>query len=288
MKRINTVLGALALSGLVAIVGCKKDETATTTPATDSGTTGTSDSGTTGTADSGTTGTADSGTTGTADSGTTGTADSGTTGTADSGTTGTADAGTTGTADGGTTGTADAGTDTTVAPPAPPVLGAQIDRFGRPAINTALNHPFDPDATAKGTAKDAYNADADPTKWAAAYGAEFAKNLAILDSLDTVCGNQLLAKKEVVADRYATLAGLMADDRLNVNTASGTCTVYLAVEANFIGVVNTDCGGRALSYDPIDASYSALAVGSLSGVGDGIDADADTKGTTFPYLAAPH
>jgi hypothetical protein len=42
--------------------------------------------------------------------------------------------------------------------PAAPTLGVQVDRMARPAINTALNHGFDPTAAA-GTAKDAYNQD---------------------------------------------------------------------------------------------------------------------------------
>ena len=32
--------------------------------------------------------------------------------------------------------------------PAVPTLGAQLDRMGRPAVNTALNHGFDPSAAA--------------------------------------------------------------------------------------------------------------------------------------------
>jgi hypothetical protein len=172
--------------------------------------------------------------------------------------------------------------------PTPPKLGAQIDRFGRPAINTALNHTFDVDP-AKGMGKDAYNKESDPTKWAALSGAEFSKNLAILDGLDTVCGNQLLAGPMPVAGRYTTLAGALSNDRVFLDTSAAACTTYLAVEANATGLMpNMDCGGRKLDYDVIDASYSALAAGAFSGVGDGIAADADTKGTAFPYLTAPH
>ena len=172
--------------------------------------------------------------------------------------------------------------------PVPPKLGKQIDRFGRPAINTALNHTFDVDP-AKGMGKDAYNQESDPTKWGALSGAEFSKNLAILDGLDTVCGNQLLAGKMPVAGRYATLAGALSDDRIYVDTSAAACTTYLAVEANATQLMpNMDCGGRKLDYDVIDASYSALAAGAFSGVTDGVAADADTKGTAFPYLTAPH
>lgn len=166
--------------------------------------------------------------------------------------------------------------------PPPPTLKTQIDRIGRPAINTALNHVFDPTAAA-GTAKDSYNADKNVAGWQAAYSAEFAKNLGIFDALDTVCGNQIAFAK---ANSYSTLAGVTADDRLYLNTGSTTCTTYLAVEANVLGITNTDCGGRALTYDVIDATYSAVAVGAFTGVGDGISADSTkTGGKTFPYLA---
>jgi hypothetical protein len=175
--------------------------------------------------------------------------------------------------------------------PSPPKLGTQIDRFGRPAINTALNHTFDVDP-AKGMGKDAYNQQGDPATWAT-NGAEFAKNLAILDGLDTVCGNQILAAPAaggvIPPTRYAGLAGALADDRVFVDLSAATCTTYLAVEANATGLLaNMDCGGRKLSYDVIDTSYSALAAGAFSGVGDGVGPDADTAGTAFPYLAVPH
>jgi hypothetical protein len=185
----------------------------------------------------------------------------------------------------------DSGHDADAAPtiPPPPTLGAQIDRFGRPAVNTALNHSFDANAMTAGPAKDAYNASSTPSGWAASYAAEMAKNLAILDGLDTVCGNQLLAGSMLTPTRYSGLAGALADDRQYLKTDATACTQYLAVELNATGVAaNGDCGGRKLDYDVIDTSYSAFAIGVISGVGDGVPPDADTKGTTFPYLAAPH
>ncbi|MFS8069311.1 MAG: DUF4331 family protein [Byssovorax sp.] len=199
-----------------------------------------------------------------------------------------------------TTGTGGEGTTTTSTGtgggsnnPAAPALGAQIDRFGRPAINTALNHAFDKDAMAAGKAKDAYNQDGDSSKWTA-NAAEFAKNLGILDSLDTVCGNQLLAPQPPMpldAKRYEGLAGALANDRIVLDTSAATCTTYLAVEANATMLLpNKDCGGRKLNYDVIDVSYTVLATGVLTSIvaGDGVPADADTKGEVFPYLAAPH
>jgi len=193
--------------------------------------------------------------------------------------------------------------------PPPPTLGAQMDRIGRPAINTALDHTFDTNATNTGNAKDAYNVDGTPASWGG-YAPEIAANLAILDSLDstasgTGCGNQLLYNAmaagggTAAADSYATLATILADDELVLDTSKGTCDSYLAVELGVAtGTANTSCGGRAPTYDVIDVSYSALAAG-LAGfnltttpptplVGDGVDAHLDVHDDTFPFLGDPH
>ncbi len=169
-----------------------------------------------------------------------------------------------------------------------PALGTQIDRMGRAAVNTALNATFSPDEAAEDAAEDAYNvASADMFS---IFTSEIQANLGIYDSLDTVCGNQFAAASNLSADRYAALAGVLADDQLYVNSAASTCTTYLAVEGNATGIVpNADCGGRTPLYDTIDVTYSVLAIGALSGVGDGIAAD-DNPGhsaTVFPWLATP-
>jgi Domain of unknown function (DUF4331) len=164
--------------------------------------------------------------------------------------------------------------------PVPPTLGAQIDRLARSAVNSRLNHSFDADAAARGAAKDAYNAAA-PATWPSFRG-EIAKNLALLDSLDGVCGNQLLAGATATAGRYDALADVLANDQLNVNTATGTCTQYLAVEQGVTG----DCGGRAPTYDTVDVTLAAAVGGAASGVTDGIGADDQApSSTTFPFLA---
>lgn len=169
----------------------------------------------------------------------------------------------------------------------PPDLGAQIDRMGRPAINTALNNPFNGDATARNAAKDAYNADTTASTWAATWSDDFRISLAILDSLDRNCGNQLGA--DLTDDRYAFLAGVLADDQLYVNSASGTCGTYLGHEAEVLEIVEDGgCGGRTPNDDVIDRSYSVLAAGILTGIDDTItEDDAVHSATTFPFLAAP-
>lgn len=170
----------------------------------------------------------------------------------------------------------------------PPKLGPQIDRFGRPAINTAVNHTFDSNPEQKDAAKNEWNENNDPSSWVS-YKTEIAANLAILDSLDTVCGNQLLAGGTPVAGRYDALAGVLADDRLYINADGTKCSVYLGVEANALGVVNGDCGGRTLTYDVIDASYTVLASGALDGsIGDKIPVSNAAGGEIFPYLIAPN
>jgi len=169
--------------------------------------------------------------------------------------------------------------------PTRPALGNQIDRHGRAAVTTALISTFAEEAE-KGAARDAYNA-AGPSEWTD-FTADIQANLAILDALDTDCGNQVLADADP-ANRYGVLAGALADDRLYVNTAAASCGQYLAVELNATGVIpNGDCGGRTPGYDVGDVTYSALAIGMPSGVTDGVDEDdANPSDSVFPFLAAP-
>jgi len=203
--------------------------------------------------------------------------------------------------------TPEAGTPDTSTPiPAPPALGTQIDRLGRPAINTALTATFDPNPTTKGASKDAYNQDSAQAGWAKYIPAQ-AGNLAVFDGLDAVCGNQFLAQDAGAAGGpntavYGALGGITADDRLWLNTAGTSCTTYLAVEANFAAthglipaaLANNDCGGRSLGFDVIDITYSIVATGGIGTPGaattvpDNVSADpVKTAATAFPYLAPP-
>jgi hypothetical protein len=208
------------------------------------------------------------------------------------------------------TGTSDAGVDAPFVPPAPPTLGAQIDRMGRPAINTALNHTFDPtcvntSATSSCAPKDAYNQDSNPANWSVppatdggtvpGYFTQFFGNLAIYDALDGVCGNQA-GFGALGAPAYSALATVLSQDALFVNTGSTTCGQYLGVELNALGVTNTDCGGRTPSENTIDVTYSLLSGAfSVSDAGvpsfpvtNGITAPASAPSSTFPYFATPH
>jgi hypothetical protein len=50
-------------------------------------------------------------------------------------------------------------------------------------------------------------------------------------------------------------------------------------------MANTDCGGRAPSYDVIDATYTGLAGAAAT---DGVASDGKPSDTAFPFLADPN
>lgn len=142
----------------------------------------------------------------------------------------------------------------------------QIDRMGRPGINTVLI-----DLLASTGKKDAYNRAGDRAGWAAAFQNEMQNNAAALDTLDGTTGNALLPA--------ATLAAVLVDDRLIIDVSKPQCDAYLAVELNA-----GQCGGRTLARDVIDDSLGAL-VGP--GVSDFVANDS-TFLADFPFLAAPN
>lgn len=153
-------------------------------------------------------------------------------------------------------------------PPAPS-LGAQIDRMGRPAINTALNNGFNGDATAAQAAKKTYNENSMPSTWQTIVP-EFMKNLAIIDALDTgFCGNGLCELGEANAAGGGNVA----------------CAADCPTAAQ-VGTITTACGNQALYNNgmggaPVANSYQALA-GVLSD--DQLYLDT-SKGTCAFYLA---
>jgi hypothetical protein len=197
--------------------------------------------------------------------------------------------------------------------PSAPMLGAAIDRMGRPAINTALNNTFNDDDAQKSIAKDAYNTEGNQANWftmeveGKLLTKEFAGNLAVIDALDGVCGNQLMALGDSTGDagaaEYAALPTVLVDDELYLDTSIGDCkpvtTVgslalpnYLAVEARFLGLPLATCGGRTPLDDVIDVTYTLLAAGaSGTVVSDGIDADdaaTPPSLSAFPFLNSPN
>ncbi|HRQ64975.1 MAG TPA: DUF4331 family protein [Xanthomonadaceae bacterium] len=148
-------------------------------------------------------------------------------------------------------------------------VGGQVDRAGRPAINPATIGLI---PSAAGNAlKDAYNQADNPAQWAQLFTDEMTENLSILAGLDGNPGNVLLPP--------ATLASVLVDDRLRIDTSKPMCDQYLAVELN----VANDCGGRTLERDVIDDTLSA-AVGP--GVSDCVGNDSVFL-EDFPYLGPP-
>jgi len=143
----------------------------------------------------------------------------------------------------------------------------QIDRNGRPAINTALINLV----PATGTAlKDAYNRAEGLANWTQ-FTSEIQSNLAALDTLDGRANAVLPA---------AALAGVLVDDRLIINTSIAACDEYLAVELGVAG----KCGGRTLARDVIDDTLGAV-VGP--GVSDFVANDSVFL-TDFPFLSEPN
>ncbi|MCA9634213.1 MAG: DUF4331 family protein [Myxococcales bacterium] len=261
MKLLN-IAGLMMLASSLALVGCGDDDDGGGGKSGSGGSAGTSSAGTGGTGNGG------SGGTGNGGSGGTGNAGAG-------GTTG-GSGGSSGSA--GTGGTGGTGGNF----PAAPTLGAQIDRMGRPAVNTALISPLEADTTAKGMAKDGFNA-----KTPADYNdfvTPISQSLAAYDGLDTNCGNQSQYEAAGAGTGYATLANILAFDVLKVDTSAGTCDQFLAVELNVTG----KCGGRTLTMDVIDSSYSVLTGADPGVVTDGVASDVDGGQTaTFPFLAPP-
>jgi hypothetical protein len=189
--------------------------------------------------------------------------------------------------------------------PAAPTLGAQIDRMGRPAINTALTDPFwdtgvGNQATNLAThehKQDLYNAEANPANWASimldnntSVLHAFQGALAAFDGLDRTCGNQLGFNMNNSGGSAYALAGVVVDDELYVDTSHGTCAAFLGVEANALGMANTDCGGRAPSYNVIDVIYNVVAGTPQGTVSNGITSNSGhaASDSTFPFLGAPN
>lgn len=174
-------------------------------------------------------------------------------------------------------------------PDAQPALGAQIDRAGRPAISTALVATFAATLPERNEARDRYN-QALPATWPS-FEPEVTTSLGILDALNGVCGDQLLAEASG-ADRYDALADILLDDRLYVNSASGTCGVYLGLEGEVVGALTAGmggCGGRTPNDDVVERSFSVLAAGTLTGIDDLVTGDArDHSPDVFPFLAGPN
>jgi len=164
----------------------------------------------------------------------------------------------------------------------------QLDRVGRPLTGNALLGTL-ATAAESDKLKEDYNRATPAT--AARFVPEIEKNLGLYDAFDGKCGNQLLASKLRTTGRYHELAVALADDRLWVNSASGVCKQFFAVElAALAGQTefDNDCGGRTPTYSAANVYRSLLANGTSVGIDDGLARDKrEQSATVFPFLAAP-
>jgi hypothetical protein len=170
------------------------------------------------------------------------------------------------------------------------VAGKPLDRMARPFVgNTLLGAaPFSSD-DASGALRQEFNEAVPAT--GKRFVADLEKSLAFEDSLDGLCGNQVLAEPTESPARYQRLAEVFADDRLWVNSASSVCTQFFAVElAGLAGqkALSDDCGGRAPTYDTSNVWRSLLIAGTTRGITDGLHQDEHPpSATVFPFLAPP-
>jgi hypothetical protein len=153
---------------------------------------------------------------------------------------------------------------------------AQIDRMGRPAINTVFNGLLLPSSSVyNGLEKDAFNfqrpnADA---------GTTTGNVTTVLNAI----GNVLTANGATAytGGEVAAIASVLLPDELtltlgsNAGFASGTSLGTLGLN------------GRKLGDDVIDAEF-ALLTNFVITTGDGVNANDATLSSSFPYLAGPH
>ncbi len=174
--------------------------------------------------------------------------------------------------------------------PAIPKLGEPIERTARPLIKNGLvGGPLAPDAISN-PRKESYNR-VGRTGWAQ-FSTYIQQTLGLYDGFDGKCGNQWLSDPNAKGQlRYQTLAKILADDRVWVNSKSSVCTQFLAVEFTEFktqGALSGDCGGRTPNYLAPNIFRSLLTNGTTTGVDDGLKADDKVHSTTdFPFLAAP-
>jgi Domain of unknown function (DUF4331) len=175
--------------------------------------------------------------------------------------------------------------DASVGEPPPP--GAPIDRMGRALTGNALLATVGDDDIAS-LLKLAYNG-TEPVAWPG-FATEIGRNLALYDSFDGVAGNQWLADPQhSTPARYQRLAGLLADDRLWVDSRQTRCLHYLAVERNaFEAQPLPDCGGRTPLHNVNAVFRSLLIRGTPDVADDGVTRDDHAHSTShFPFLSAP-
>ena len=152
----------------------------------------------------------------------------------------------------------------------------QVDRMGRPAINTVFNGLLLPgDSPYNGLEKDAFNLQ----RPSADAGTTTDNVTAVLDAI----GNVLTANAATAysAGEVSAIAGVLLPDELTLTVGSG------APFASGTSLGTLALNGRGLSDDVIDAEF-ALLTNFVITTGDGVGMNDKAFKTSFPYLASPH
>lgn len=152
----------------------------------------------------------------------------------------------------------------------------QIDRMGRPAINTVFNGLILPGTSDyNGLEKDAFNA-----QRPASDAATTTDNVtAVLNAIGNVLTTNMATA--YTPGEVSAIAGVLLPDELTLTLgssasfASGTSLGTLALN------------GRKLGDDVIDAEF-ALLTNFVITTGDGVGANDKAFSSSFPYLASPH
>lgn len=132
----------------------------------------------------------------------------------------------------------------------------QVERMGRPAINTVFNHA---------------NADKEAANRRSPTGdraADRARVVGVLQAIDTVL--EVNGAPSYDAATIEAIANVLVPD---------TLTIELGNAAGFLN-------GRGLADDVIDAEFGLLTNGNVTS--DGVNANDRSFLSAFPYLAAPH
>jgi uncharacterized protein DUF4331 len=152
----------------------------------------------------------------------------------------------------------------------------QIDRMGRPAINTVFNGLVLPASSDyNGLEKDAFN-----------FQSPSADASTTTDNVTTVLnaiGNVLTANAATpyTPGEVAAIASVLLPDELTLTLGSS------AHFASGTSLGTLKLNGRKLGDDVIDAEF-ALLTNFVITTGDGVNANDKAFSATFPYLASPH
>ena len=153
---------------------------------------------------------------------------------------------------------------------------AQVDRMGRPAINTVFNGLLLPsDSPYNGLEKDAFNFQR-PSKDA---GTTSDNVTAVLDAIGNVLTDN--GATAYTAGEVSAIASVLLPDELTLTLNSG------APFATGSSLGTLALNGRGPADDVIDAEF-ALLTNFVITTGDGVAANDKTFPTSFPYLASPH